>query len=54
MDYPKAVTILGFKLFVSAMKSSKGFCIVVSSKSNLNSLEEISNEMDNRKYVWSI
>jgi hypothetical protein len=40
VDYPKAVTILGFKLFVSAMKSNKGYCIVVSSKSNLNSLEK--------------
>jgi len=40
MDYPKAVNILGFKLYVSAMKSEKGFCLVVSSKSNLNSLEK--------------
>lgn len=40
IDYPKAVNILGFKLYVSAMKSSKGFCLVVSSKSNLNSLEK--------------
>jgi len=38
MDYPKAVCILGFKLYVSAMKSSKGYCVVVSNKSNLNSL----------------
>jgi hypothetical protein len=40
MDYPKAVKILGFKLYVSGMKSNKGYCIVVSSKSNLNSLEK--------------
>jgi hypothetical protein len=40
VDYPKAVTILGFKLYVSAMKSKKGFCLIVSSKSNLNSLEK--------------
>jgi hypothetical protein len=40
VDYPKAVTILGFKLFVSSMKSAKGLCLVVSSKSNLNSLEK--------------
>lgn len=40
MDYPKAVNILGFKLYVSAMKSSKGYCVVVSNKSNLNSLEK--------------
>lgn len=43
MDYPKPVTILGFKLYVSAMKSSKDHCIVVSSKSNLNSLEKYQN-----------
>lgn len=40
MDYPKAVNILGFKLYVSGMKSEKGYCVVVSSKSNLNSLEK--------------
>jgi hypothetical protein len=40
MDYPKAVNVLGFKLYVSGMKSSKGFCLVVSSQSNLNSLEK--------------
>lgn len=40
VDYPKAVTILGFKLFVSSMKSIKGFCLVVSNKSNLKSLEK--------------
>ncbi len=40
MDYPKPVNILGFNMYVSGMKSSKGFCIVVSSKSNINSLEK--------------
>lgn len=40
MDYPKAVNILGFKLYVSGMKSEKGYCVVVSSKSNVNSLEK--------------
>lgn len=40
MNYPKAINILGFKLYASAMKTPKGYCIVVSSKSNLNSLEK--------------
>ncbi len=40
VDYPRAVNILGFKLYVSSMKSNKGFCMVVSSKSNVNSLEK--------------
>jgi len=40
MDYPKPVNILGFNMYVSGMKSSNGFCIVLSSKSNLKSLEK--------------
>jgi hypothetical protein len=41
LDYPKPVNILGFKLFVSGMKSKNNeYCVVVSSKSNLDSLEK--------------
>lgn len=40
IDCPVSVNILGYKLFVSAMKSSKGYCVVVSCKDNLNSLEK--------------
>lgn len=40
VDYHKAVNIMGFMLYVSAMKSKKGYCVVVSSKDNLNSLEK--------------
>lgn len=40
VDYPKQVVIFGYKLWVSAMKSNKGYCIVLSSKDNINSLEK--------------
>lgn len=40
IDHPKRVKILGFNLFVSGMKSDKGYCVIVSSKDNLNSLEK--------------
>ena len=40
LDYPKQVDILGFKLYVSGMKSEKDYCVVVSSKNNLGSLEK--------------
>ena len=38
IDYHKALDICGFKLYLSGMKSKKGYCIVVSSKNNINSL----------------
>ena len=40
LDYPKEVNILGFRLFVSGMKSKDDYCVVVSSKSNLESLKK--------------
>jgi len=40
VDYRKALDICGFKLYLSGMKSKKGYCIVVSSKDNLNSLDK--------------
>jgi len=40
IDHPKKVKILGFDLYASAMKSNKGYCVVVSNKDNLNSLEK--------------
>jgi hypothetical protein len=41
IDHPKAVKILGYNLYVSGMKSKKGgYCVVVSSKDNLGSLEK--------------
>lgn len=40
VDHPIDVTILGYKLWVSAMKSKKGICIVVSRYNNFNSLEK--------------
>jgi len=39
VDYAKEVIILGYKLWVSGMKSDKGYCVVVSRKNNINSLE---------------
>lgn len=39
-DYHKPVMILGYKLWLSGMKSDKGYCVVVSNKDNLNSLEK--------------
>jgi len=39
-DYHKPVKILGYKLWVSGMKSAKGYCVVVSNKDNYNSLEK--------------
>ncbi|MBZ0201727.1 MAG: IS4 family transposase [Ignavibacteria bacterium] len=39
-DYPKPVLILGYKLWLSGMRSNKGFCVVVSNKDNHNSLEK--------------
>lgn len=39
-DYHKPVIILGYKLWVSGMKSDKGYCVVVSSKDNYSSLEK--------------
>jgi hypothetical protein len=39
-DYHKPVLILGYKLWVSGMKSDKGYCVVVSNKDNYNSLEK--------------
>jgi len=39
-DYHKPVIILGYKLWVSGMKSDKGYCVVVSNKDNYNSLEK--------------
>lgn len=40
VDYRKALDICGFKLYLSAMKSKKDYCIVVSSKDNINSLDK--------------
>ena len=40
LDYPKQVSIFGFKLYVSGMKSKKGYCVVVSNKSNFDSLRK--------------
>ena len=40
LDYPKQVNIFGFKLYVSGMKSKKGYCVVVSNKSNFESLKK--------------
>lgn len=37
-DYHKPVIILGYRLWVSGMKSEKGDCVVVSNKDNYNSL----------------
>ncbi len=39
-DYHKPVKILGYNLWLSGMKSAKGYCVVVSSKDNSNSLEK--------------
>ncbi len=39
-DYHKPLMILGYKLWLSGMKSDKGYCVVVSNKDNLNSLEK--------------
>lgn len=39
-DYHKPVLILGYKLWVSGMKSDKGYCVVISNKDNYNSLEK--------------
>jgi hypothetical protein len=39
-DYHKPVLILGYKLWVSGMKSNKGYCVVISNKDNYNSLEK--------------
>jgi len=39
LDYPREVNILGFRLFVSGMRSKNDdYCVIVSSKSNLDSL----------------
>lgn len=40
IDYPKQILILGYKLWVSSMKSNKGYCVIVSSKDNISSLEK--------------
>jgi len=40
IDYHKKLDICGFKLYLSGMRSSKDYCIIVSSKNNLNSLEK--------------
>lgn len=40
IDYPKQVTILGYKLWLSGMKSKKGYCVIVSRKDNISSLEK--------------
>jgi len=40
LDYPKQVSIFGFKLYVSGMKSKKGYCVIVSNKSNFDSLKK--------------
>jgi len=40
LDYPKHVDIFGFKLYVSGMKSKNGYCVVVSNKSNFDSLKK--------------
>ena len=40
VDHPIQLVVLGYKLWVSAMKSNKGYCIVVSRFENLNSLEK--------------
>ena len=37
---PQSSKYIGFKLNVSGMKPEKGYCVVVSSKSNVNSLEK--------------
>ena len=39
-DYHKPVKILGYTLWVSGMKSNKGYCVVVSNKDNYDSLEK--------------
>jgi len=33
-DYHKPVKILGYSLWVSGMKSEKGYCVIVSNKNN--------------------
>ena len=40
INYPKQVKILGYALWISGMKSKKDYCIVVSSKDNINSLDK--------------
>ncbi len=41
LDYPKQVDILGYRLYVSGMKSTnKEYCVIVSSKSNIDSLSK--------------
>lgn len=40
IDHHKKVKILGFNLYVSGMKSDKEYCVVLSNKDNLNSLEK--------------
>lgn len=40
VDYHKKLDICGFKLYLSGMRSKKDYCIIVSSKNNLNSLEK--------------
>jgi hypothetical protein len=40
LDYPKQVNIFGFRLYVSGMKSKNGYCVVVSNKSNFESLKK--------------
>jgi len=40
VDRRKQVKILGYNLYVSCMRTKKDYCIVVSNKDNLNSLEK--------------
>ncbi len=40
IDYPKQVIIFGYKLWISGMKSNKGYCVVVSRNDNINSLNK--------------
>lgn len=48
IDYPRQVDILGFKLYVSGMKTNDGsYCIVVSNNNNIESLGKY-------QYRWTI
>lgn len=40
VDHPKQIAIQGYKLYISGMKSKKGYCVVVSNKNNINSLQK--------------
>lgn len=48
LDYPKQLDILGFKLYLSGMKSKdNSYCLLVSNKNNIGSLEKY-------QYRWTI